>query len=88
MTVLAASGPTILIPILFALACPLMMILMMRGHGHGSGGGQTGGCRGGHGDATEPRETSVDELRSRRAELDRHIAEREAEQETPTPAGG
>ena len=38
MTLLAVSGLVALIPILFVLACPLMMIFMIRG-GHGHGGG-------------------------------------------------
>lgn len=54
--------------VLLVLACPLMMILMMRGHRHGS----HAGCRG-----SAPTE-STDELRRRRDELDRLIAEREA----------
>jgi hypothetical protein len=34
---------------LVLLACPLMMIFMMRGMDHGSGqGGHGGGCHGGH----------------------------------------
>ena len=65
--------------VLLVLACPLMMMLMMRGgHGHGGGhAGHAGGCHGGHGQEAEPRETSTDDLRSQRAELDRQIAERE-----------
>lgn len=67
--------------LLLVLACPLMMIFMMRGHGHGrEAGNQAGhtGCgRGGdHAQAT------VDELRRDRDELDRRIAEREAQAET------
>ncbi len=50
---------------LLILACPLMMIFMMRGgHGHG---GHAHGSRGVH----EP--SSLDELRRRRDELDREI---------------
>ena len=52
--------------LLLILACPLMMIFMMRGHGHGGGHG--------HVDASA---ASVDELRYRRDELDREIAARE-----------
>jgi hypothetical protein len=64
--------------VLLVLACPLMMMLMMRGgHGHGGGhAGHAGGCHGGH-DHGGARETSTDDLRRPRAELDRQIAERE-----------
>ena len=48
--------------LLLVLACPLMMMLMMRG---------------GHGQEAEARDTSTDDLRRQRAELDREIAERE-----------
>jgi hypothetical protein len=72
--------------IALVLACPLMMILMMRGHGPGGHAGQIGG-RHGHGDiSSEPK--SAAELRRQRDELDRLIEEREAEEETPTPIGG
>jgi hypothetical protein len=63
--------------VLFAalvLACPLMMIWMMRGHSHGHGHG--------HG-ASDPErhdgheQASTEELRRQRAELDREIAQRE-----------
>jgi hypothetical protein len=51
---------------LLILACPLMMIFRMRGHGHG-------GATHEH-DASA---ASVDELRQRRDELDREIAARD-----------
>ncbi len=75
--------------LLLVLACPLMMMFMMRGgHGHGSGqGGHAGGCHGTHGHEPESHQ-ATDELRHQRDELDRQIAEREAEEETPTPVGG
>jgi hypothetical protein len=57
--------------LLLILACPLMMILMMRGM-HGS--------RGHSGTDSAP---SLDELRRRRDELDRQIEERETERQTP-----
>lgn len=68
--------------LLLILACPLMMVWMMRGRGHGSGHdhahGATGALRGGG---------SLDELRRRRAELDAEIARfEEAETEQKTPA--
>ena len=50
---------------LLILACPLMMVFMMRGHGHGGGDE--------HRDTSA---TSVDELRRQRDELDREIAAR------------
>ncbi len=51
-------------------ACPLMMLMMMRG-GHGHGG------HGGHGTEVAAHETSTDDLRRQRAELDRLIDERD-----------
>ncbi len=57
--------------LLLVLACPLMMVFMMRGghgHGHGHGGGHA------HHDS---REASSEDLRHQREELDRLIAERE-----------
>ena len=78
-----------LLILLLVLACPLMMVWMMRGHGghgghasHGAGHGHT------HGVADEVSDTgSLDELRSRRADLDTEIAQLEqSETETKTPA--
>ena len=62
---------------LLILACPLMMVFMMRGgHGHGHGGhAQAHGTNG----AQEP--SSLDELRRRRGELDQEIATREGLEE-------
>jgi hypothetical protein len=65
--------------LLLVLACPLMMLFMMRG-GHGHGGGHHGHASGG--DEHQAPAPSTDELRHRRYELDREIAEREAEEET------
>lgn len=39
-----------LLPFLLVLACPLMMVFMMRGMDHGG----SGGCHGSHDHATEP----------------------------------
>jgi hypothetical protein len=64
--------------VLLVLACPLMMMFMMRGgRGHGGQGGHAGGSHGGHGQEPEPRETSTDDLRRQRDELDREIEHRE-----------
>src|SRR6266566_720145 len=58
--------------LLLVLACPLMMMFMMRGgHGHGGQGGHAGGSEGARGQEPTPRETSTDDLRRQRAELDR-----------------
>ena len=75
--------------LLLILACPLMMVWMMRGHG-GHGGHASHGAGHGHvhGDADEMSGTgSLDELRRRRAELDAEIAQLEQpETEARTPA--
>ena len=76
--------------VLLVLACPLMMMWMMRGgHGHGAAQGHAGGRHGGETDSTESRSTA--ELRRQRDELERQIAEREqaAERELElTPTAG
>jgi hypothetical protein len=72
------------------LACPLMMIFMMRGgHGHGGGhAGHAGGRHGGHDHEAEAGRASTDELRRRRDELDRLIEERQRSEEPELgPAG-
>jgi hypothetical protein len=77
-----------LLLIAIILACPLMMMFMMRGgHGHGGHTEAHGGSGGhGHGDSFgEPRSSA--ELRRERDDLDRLIEEREAEEQTPTPVG-
>lgn len=61
--------------ILLVLACPLMMIWMMRGmHGHGHSG-QSHGAHHGRNGADEP--LSLEDLQRQREELDRQIRERE-----------
>jgi Protein of unknown function (DUF2933) len=77
--------------LLLIVACPLMMIFMMRGMHGGQGGNADGGHTQahtadnshGHGDTN----SSLEELRRQREQLDREIEEREAE-ETRTPVGG
>jgi len=70
--------------LLLIVACPLMMVWMMRGHGgHASRGAGHGHMHG----ADDETSGSLDELRSRRAELDAEIAQLEpSETETKTPA--
>lgn len=72
--------------LLLILACPLMMIWMMRGMhgGKADAGNPTAGRSSCHNDST----ASLDELRRRRDQLDREIEQREAEEQTPTPVGG
>jgi hypothetical protein len=69
--------------LLVLLACPLMMVWMMRGHGHGHGHGH-----GSHGMPHDRPDTrSLDELRRTRDELDAEIAKIEqTEGEPTTPA--
>lgn len=57
--------------VVLVLACPLMMIWMMRGHGHGHGAGRPEQHHNG------PEHASTDDLRRQRADLDRAITERE-----------
>ena len=65
---------------LLLLACPLAMVLMMRamhgGHGQHSGAD----------DHHEPDEVSLDDLRARRSELERKIADRELSESPPADA--
>ena len=69
-----------LLLLLLVLACPLMMVWMMRG-GHGGHGHMHAGVGEG------PAERSLNELRARRAELDAEIALLEDEEvETKTTA--
>jgi len=74
--------------LVLVLACPLMMIFMMRG-GHGHGGGHAGHGHGGHDHELAPREGSTAELRRQRDDLDRLIEEREQtdSEREPTPTG-
>ena len=75
MTLLAASGFAALIPLLLVLACPLMMIFMMRGmHGHSGHAPDHDGYH------SRDRMT-LDELKRERDMLNEQIADR-AEQIT------
>ena len=68
MTLLAASGLAALLPFLLIVACPLMMIFMMRGmHGHGGNAPAE----------PKPREQmSLDELKQERDKLNGLIGDR------------
>ena len=76
---------------LLILACPLAMILMMRGMmGGGHGGDANGHAQNhtaGNGHSRGDTTTSLQELRRQRGDLDRQIEEREAE-EKASPVGG
>ncbi len=75
--------------LLLILACPLMMIFMMRGmhgrHGGDSSHGLAQRHTGGHGPSDSS--ASLDELRRQRENLNRQIEEREAEEQTPVGGG-
>ena len=78
--------------LLLILACPLMMVFMMRGMHSGRGEGERAG-RGQQDDramSLDPHrapDASLAELQRRRDQLDREIAERTAEEETPVGGG-
>ena len=75
--------------LLLILACPLMMIFMMRGMHGGQGGnadgGHTHGMAGMRGQADA--KSSLDDLRRQRETLDREIEEREAEKQALIGSG-
>ena len=77
--------------LLFLLACPLMMFFMMRGMHGGQGGDASGGHAHGsgfsHDHSDKDANASLDDLRRQRAELDRQIEEREAEEQSPIASG-
>ncbi len=71
MTLVAASGLTTLVPFLLILACPLMMVFMMRGM-HGG--------RAGEGGMPKPQKPmTLDELKHERDELNEQIGRRAEE---------
>lgn len=67
-----------LLVLVLVLACPLMMIWMMRGHVHGGDAHGTGDERGHRERGRWPESTSTAELRRQREVLDRLIEERRA----------
>ena len=76
--------------LLLVLACPLMMIFMMRGgHGHGGAhGDHAGSCHAGRTQNPDPPQMSTDDLRRQRDELDHLIEEREQSERELTPTAG
>ena len=63
-----------LLPILLVLACPLLMLVMMRGM---HGGGDAGGChRHDHSGPKSRDQMGIDELKDERDELNERIAQR------------
>lgn len=70
MSLLAATGGSALF-LLFVLACPLIMFLMMRTGMHGSSGQQD--------DPTRRSEMTLDQLKHERDELNELIAQRASE---------
>ena len=72
--------------IVLVLACPLMMILMMRGHGHGGHADNAADRPARHERERSPESPSTAALRRQRDALDRLIAERETV--TPVAVGG
>ena len=77
--------------LLLILACPLMMFFMMRGMHGGHGGNADGGHTQGHtaeGDHSHAdTNSSLEELRRQREQLDGEIEQREAEEATPVGGG-
>jgi Protein of unknown function (DUF2933) len=70
MTVLAASGIASLLPFLLVIACPLMMVFMMKGmhSGHGHGHAQA--------EPKSRKQMNMDELKQARDELNDEIGQR------------
>ncbi len=69
-----------LLPLLFILACPLMMIFMMRGMGHGSHAGHTAG-QASHGPAvvdSANQGSNAEDLQALRFELEERLQELDA----------
>lgn len=79
-------NPESLFLLLILLACPLMMVFMMRGGGHGGHGmhGMRNDQAASADEQSANRIVSIDELRSQREALDAEIATREAANKTIT----
>ena len=77
--------------LLLVLACPLMMVFMMRGmHGGHGGNADSGHAHGGggcHSNGSADTSGSLDDLRRQRDDLDRQIEQREAEEQSPVGSG-
>ena len=77
--------------LLILLACPLMMVFMMRGmhggHGGNADSGHAHGADGHHGNGSADTSGSIDDLRRQRADLDRQIEQRETEEQMPVASG-
>ena len=76
MTLIAASGLGLVIPLLLVLVCPLMMVVMMRGMHRGSG-------RHGYGESKPRAQMTLDELKAARDELNAEISSRAEASEYP-----
>ena len=74
MALLAASGIASAVPFLLVLACPLLMVFMMRGM-HG-GHGAADGHQGHRATQTPADEMSLDELKAERDVLNEEIGRR------------
>ena len=71
MTLIAASGLGLVLPLLLVLVCPLAMVVMMRGM-HG------GSSQHGHGESKPREQMTLDELKEVRDELSAEIGDRVA----------
>lgn len=81
--------PGTLFILLLVLACPLLMVLMMRGHGGHRSHGLRGRAHRHGATVDEPATDSLMELRRRRDTLDAEIDRLErSETATPTGVGG
>jgi hypothetical protein len=69
-----------ILPFLFILVCPVMMLFMMRGmHGHGAKKDEQGHAGGQHGLLGSGDDSQVTELREQRAQLEARVEELETQ---------